>query len=395
MATTATSATSTGGSTPLRPLLTLLLAGTLGRLPFVTLPVAALLLVDDRVGLGYAGISSGALSLGAGIIGIFVGRRLDGPRAGRILVTLTLMHIPAVAAFIAWSGTRNLAVLLPISLACGLTVPPVAPVVRALLAQRTDQADAQRVFAYDSISVELTWIGGPLLVSLAVIVGGPSLAVALSPVFAAIGVGAVFRQQPGASRKPSTDAPWLSRPVVRLLLSFAVAGMAFRVIIIAITEVAKEQGHRDASGVLLAVWAVGSLAGGLWAARGGTAPTWVIGVVLAATMALVGVGTGSIWTTGALVFLSGIPTAPFVAGLNALVSVTVAEQAHARAFAAMQAGSTIFSAMGAAVGGELIERLGPAAVTIPAGLVVLVSAWLARVPTSRDGARAGLERCGA
>ena len=124
--------------TPYRPLLKLLTAGMLGRLPFVTLPVAALLLVDDRIGLGYAGIASGALSLGAGLIGILVGRLLDGPRAGQILAALTAAHIPAVAAFIAWSGTRNLAVLVPLSLAAGFTVPPVAPVVRALLAQRTE-----------------------------------------------------------------------------------------------------------------------------------------------------------------------------------------------------------------------------------------------------------------
>ncbi len=52
-----------------RPLLKLLTVGALGRLPFITLPVAALLLVDERIGLGYAGIASGALSLGAGLIG--------------------------------------------------------------------------------------------------------------------------------------------------------------------------------------------------------------------------------------------------------------------------------------------------------------------------------------
>lgn len=363
-----------------RPLLKLLTVGALGRLPFITLPVAALLLVDERIGLGYAGIASGALSLGAGLIGLLVGRLLDGPRAGRVLAALTLAHIPAVAAFIAWSGTRNLAVLLPVSLAAGFTVPPVAPVVRALLAQRTDQADATRVFAFDSIAVEIAWIGGPLLVSIAVILGGPALAVSLSPGFAMIGVAAVYRERPGAGRTPAVAGAWLTRRVVRLLLSFAVTGTGFRLIIIAIAAISTEQGRPDASGVLLAIWAAGGLVGGLWAARGIAASTWQIGVAQAVTLALVGIGTNSIWVTAILVFVSGVPSAPFVAALTTLVSLNVAERAHARAFAAMQAGSTIFAAIGAAAGGELVDRFGPASVTLPAGVLLLVSAALARVP---------------
>lgn len=372
----------TGGEhSSLRPLLTLLFAGTLGRLPFVTLPVAALLLVDDRSGLGRAGLASGAVSLGAGLIGIVVGRRLDGPRSGRLLIALTLAHIPAVALFIAVAGDRRLLVLGPAAFLAGCTVPPVAPVVRALLAQRTRQSDAQRVFAYDSIAVEVTWIGGPLIVSLAVLVAGPALAVALSPLFAAVGVAAVFRQRPGGAREESGSGPWLTRPVVQLLLSFAVAGMAFRVVIIAIAAVAKAQGHADASGLLLSVWAVGSLIGGVMAARGGMPSTFALGMALAATIGAVGLGTGSIWATGALVFVSGVPTAPFVASLNALVSVTVSEHAHARAFAAMQAGSTLFSAAGAAVGGVVIDRFGPAVVCVPAAAIIVLSAVLSRVPS--------------
>lgn len=63
-------------ASPLKPLVPLLVAGTLGRLPAVTLPIASLLLVADRSNLTRGGLASGAVSLGSGGIGVLVGRHL-------------------------------------------------------------------------------------------------------------------------------------------------------------------------------------------------------------------------------------------------------------------------------------------------------------------------------
>ena len=80
-----------------------------------------------------------------------------------------------------------------------------------------------------------------------------------------------------------------------------------------------------------------------------------------------------------------MPTAPFVSGLNALVTRIAAEAAHARAFAAMQAATTVMAAVGAAAGGAAIDRWGPAAISIPSAALLLGAAALSVVhePTPR------------
>lgn len=375
---------------PLKALLPLFVAGTLGRLPAVTLPIASLLLVADRSNLTRGGLASGAVSLGAGGIGVFVGRHLDSQRAARVLMLLTVVHIPAVAAFIALASTHNGVLLAAVGFVAGASVPPVGPVVRALLAQRTERENIQRVFAYDSMAVEVTWIGGPLLVSGAILIGGPSLAVALSPLLAAIGVVAVSRQPARGTTHLEMTGRWLTRPVLQLVLAFALAGTAFRAVTIAVTEVARQHGHDEWSGALIAFWAIGSLLGGWVAARRGLPSLPLLGTGLAISIGLIGIGHSSIWLTGILAFISGVPTAPFVSGLNALVSRVAAEAAHARAFAAMQAASTVMAAVGAAAGGAAIDRWGPAAVSIPSAAFLLGAAALSVVgeptPTAQPAA---------
>ena len=342
------------------------------------LPIASLLLVADRASLGRAGIASGAVSLGAGSIGVFVGRHLDGAHARKVLVGLTVAHGPAIALLLVLAGSKNTLALLGAAALAGGTVPPVGPIVRAILAQRSDLQSTRQSFAYEAMSVEVTWIGGPLLVSLAVFLRGADIAVALSPLFAAIGVAAVLRQPVRRAPISKADGRWIGAQLVRLVLAFALVGTAFRATTIAIVEVARLAGHDEQSGTLIALWALGSLLGGWFAARRSVPSTFALGIGLAATLALVGIGYSNLFLTGVLVVLTGLPTAPFISGVNALVSTNVPERAHARAFAAMQAGATIMAAAGAAIGGVVIERFGPASVSVPAGALVLVAAVLAR-----------------
>lgn len=365
------------GHLSLRSVLPLLVTGTLGRLPMVALPIASLLLVADRTNLTRGGLASGAVSLGAGGIGVLIGRRLDGSQAKRVLLLLAFLHAPMIACFVAVAGSSNPVLLAVASFAAGATVPPVGPVVRALLAQRAGAADAQRVFTWDSMSVELTWIGGPLLMSAAIILGGPVFAVALSPVFAGVGVAAIVRQPDREAAPHESGSTWITSEVVRLLIGFGFSGAGFRIITIAVTEVARLQGREEWSGALLAFWAFGSLVGAWVVTRRGMPPLVPLGTVLAVSVAAIGLGTSSIAATAVLTFLSGLPTAAFVAGLNTRMSEAAVPSAHARAFAGVQAAHTVMAAIGAAIGGAVIDQFGPGSVAVPAGLLLLVTARLA------------------
>jgi hypothetical protein len=90
--------------------------------------------------------------------------------------------------------------------------------------------------------------------------------------------------------------------------------------------------------------------------------------------------------TAAVAFVSGLPTAPFVAAANAIVPEVVDASAHARAFALTQASHTVMAAGGAVVTAWAIEEAGVATVFLPAALVLLMSAWLASVrPATSEG----------
>ena len=362
-----------------KALLPLLIAGTLGRLPNVTLPLASLLLVADRSNLTRGGLASGAVSLGIGGVGVFVGRHLDSDRAGRVLTLLALSHFPSIAVFIALAGSGNSVLLAAVGFLAGASVPPVGPVVRALLAERASPAETQKVFAWDAMSVEASWIGGPLLVSLAMLIGGPVAAVAISPVLAAVGVVAVVRQPPRRTVQHEASGHWVTPAVIRLIIAFACAGTAFRAVTIAVTEVARSTGHEKLSGPIIAFWASGSLFGAWIVSRRGLKSVPKLGLVLAVLVGMIGLGHSSVWLTALLAFASGLPTAPFIGGLNLLTAKVAAESAHVRAFSAMQAASTVMSAVGAAIGGAAIDRFGPASISVPAALLLAVSARLAVV----------------
>jgi predicted MFS family arabinose efflux permease len=113
--------------------------------------------------------------------------------------------------------------------------------------------------------------------------------------------------------------------------------------------------------------------------------------VLAVLVGMIGLGHSSVWLTALLAFASGLPTAPFIGGLNLLTARIAAESAHVRAFSAMQAASTVMSAVGAAIGGAAIDRFGPASVSVPAALLLAVSARLSVIdgdPATGTGRRA-------
>ncbi len=228
-----------------RDLLALVTAGTLGRAPVVVIPIATLLLVADRSTLTLGGFASGAASLGAGVGGLLIGRRLDGSAARWVLTLLAVLHIPAIALFIGVAGSTNRLVLSGAGLVAGITVPPIGPVVRARLAglaADAPPAELRRVFAWDSLSVELSWIGAPLLVSLAIVIGGPALAVAISPVLAAIGIASITTGSMSAARAEPADVRWLTPAMIRLALAFGIMGIGWRIVTIGVTEIARAEG---------------------------------------------------------------------------------------------------------------------------------------------------------
>ncbi len=364
----------------------LLAGGVLARMPSVMLPLAGLLLVAERVSLSLGGLASGAMSLTAGVVAVAVGRLLDGGRTRLVMGVSAFAQVPAVALFAAAVATERRGPIVAAALLSGLTMAPGGPVVRAALAASVPVDGLRRVFAYESMSVEVIWIGGPLLVSLAVWLAGPLLAVWISAALGVVGV-LVLAWLAGAAKQVEhlSAGRWLTGPVAAQILAFALMGSALNGVNVAVAESARAVGRDAAAGVLVAVWGAGSLAGGWWVARGGRLPaTWLIGTAMAGLVGALAIHGGLVGLGVGLV-LAGVPIAPFVIGVNTAASTLAAGHAQARVFAAMQAANTVLASVGAAGGALLADRFGPRWVFPAAAVVVLAGAAMSRsskpVPT--------------
>jgi MFS family permease len=244
----------------------------IARLPQGMTSLGILLLVRSDTGsYAAAGLAVGAYDFataaGAPLVGRLVDRfgrrRVLGPEA----MLQALMLVAVVAAAHAGAGAVTLVVL---SALAGALWPPIAPSVRALLRDLVRDAKVRETaYALESVIQELVWISGPLVVAGVIAFASPSAAVLLSGVVSVSGT-LLFVSSPAVLGRGSRVArtgrsPVLAIPELRTMLGpIFLNGLAIGAVGVGLPALALHAGSRPASGVLLAVWSVGSIAGGLW-----------------------------------------------------------------------------------------------------------------------------------
>ncbi|MFM7759124.1 MAG: sodium/proton-translocating pyrophosphatase [Crocinitomicaceae bacterium] len=231
----------------------LLVVGSLGRLPAAMLPLAVLVLVAGEASTTADGVAAGAVSLGLGASGVLTGRWLDGGAAHRVIAVLAVAHLPAVGAFLVVADGGPTAAVAGAAFVAGSSVPPIGSLVRARLTGAVPESDHRRVFALESVTVELVWIAGPLLVSLLAVLTDRWVAVAasgLAVIAGSIGMmTGLTNARSGGGHGGS--GPWLSGPVVRLIVAFAVVGAGFNVAMVGLAERAKQVDATELTGLLI------------------------------------------------------------------------------------------------------------------------------------------------
>lgn len=377
-----------------------LAASVVGRLSLGMTSLALLLLVRDTSGsYAVAGLVSGAYALSFGVLGPTLARLADRTGPVPALRTTALLHPALLTAVVVTShGDVALPVLLVVTVAAGATVPPLGPVMRALWADALRGPALATAYSLESVVVELCFVLGPLLVASLTVAFDPSAPVLASGVLAGVGglwlsatprVGAV---RPHDERHSSRFGP-LSSPAVRaLLLTIAGVGATFGAVEVAIPAFVEEQGARASSaGVLLAVWSLGSVVGGLL--YGGLdlrtphrsqLPVLVTALAVGAALPLLATGTAAM---GVALFVFGLTIAPISACNSVLLGRAAPAGTVTEAFAWNT--SMIFggAALASGLSGLLVERSGPTAaltVTAGAGLLSLGASaaawWRSREP---------------
>jgi MFS family permease len=254
---------------------TLVASTWLARFPIGINALALILYLREQTGsYAVAGIVAGGLAAGSGVGAPVQGRLVDRFGQRRVLVPLGFVHAVALGSVVALTELgAPTAVLLACSFAAGFAIPPTSAVLRSmwpdLLRDRPELMAA--AYALDSVTTELIFIAGPLLTALIAAAMSPAAALIISAASVMIGTIAFTAQAPSRAVRPDHEARAvtgrlgaLASPGVRsLVLTSLPAGIGIGICEVTLPAFSDAEGSRELAGVLLAVWSIGSAAGGL------------------------------------------------------------------------------------------------------------------------------------
>jgi MFS family permease len=364
----------------------LLTSALFGRLPQGMASLSILLLVRESThSYVAAGLAVGAYTLANAAWAPVQGRLVDRFGQARVLVPSACAQATMLVALVVAANTgAHAAVLVVLAGAAGAFAPPIAPTVRALLRDVfQDPHVLDSAYALDAVLQEVIWTVGPLVVAVVIAAASPSAAVVLLGVIYVLGTS-IFVSAPLARRSRGhrsageRGSALASRELRDLLLPVLMMGISLGGIEVGLPSLALHAGSRPASGVLLAIWAIGSMLGGLWyGSRQWQAPMasryrtlLMLAIVFTAPL----IAARSIPEGLVCSLLAGLTTAPVFSCQYALVSRAVVRGTETEAFTWVSAALIGGLAAGTALGGAAIAADG---VSAPFALSVVAYALAA------------------
>ena len=359
------------------------------RLPLSMAGLGIVLLIQERTGsFREAGIMAAAYVLSAAAFGPLQGRLIDRFGQSLVLWVVGATYAVGTGAFLyavdaEWSAPwpQGCAVL------AGLATPQIGGMVRARWSHLIDdRTQLNTAFSIEAVADEVVFIVGPVLVTFLTYQVSDYSGLICAAAAAMVGSWALALQRgtapPAAGRRAKTGPPinwgglW---PIVVVSASLGVIFGSAEVIVAAFT---KEEGQAGAAGVVLAVWAAGSLVAGVivGASARESDPlrrlrtSILVLSVLFAPMALL----HSVPLLAIGMFFGGFMISPTLIAMMHLVEREVPPSRLTEALAWTTTGMSVGIAPGAAVVGSVIDSHGASAgflVPLLAGLAGSIVAW--------------------
>jgi MFS family permease len=371
-----------------RPLGPLLLASVLARLPQTINGLALVLFIRAETGsYSTAGAVAGGIALGMGVGAPFLGRVADrkGPL---LLLPVGVGHAALLVTIVLVGGSAPAWLLIVIAVLAGAAFPPTPSVLRARMPGLLADTRGLLVPAYalDSVLVELTFVGGPLLTAVLVAVFSPSAALLVSAAASVVGTVVFLHVLPPAELAERHHGGWLgplrSPAILTLVLTMLPFGIAIGAVEVMLPAFSDREGAPELAGLLLAMWALGSAFGGLaygvrvW--RGPVAARH-LGLTLLYPLAFLPLfASSSIALMAVLVLPAGLLIAPIFASRNELVGAVAPRGTETEALTWPLTTLLCGIALGAALSGTLVDHFDwqatVVAATVAAGLAALISA---------------------
>lgn len=372
-----------------------LVTSLLARLAHPVAGLAVVILAAEETGsFAHAGLVFGAW-LGFSGLGCLASSRLVDRGHAAATLRGTAVVSSALLLVIAAVPAPHGLLILGLTAGAGLTAPPVVPATRALwsLLQPTAAGRAS-VSALDAALQELVYIAGPAVAGASAL-ASPRLGLAIAAVVCLVGAE-LFASTPGlrrvASRREQSHERIDARALVVPVASSALLVGALSVTEVAVVAAADAAGAMAASGLLLALWGVGSLVAGLVAGAylgRGNPLRWLLWLVLGIALTTAGYAASpGLLALAVALSLGGLLVAPALAAIDSVVLGIAPPGTVARTFALVAAAGLGGSAAGAAGAGVLAQWHGPdAAFLAAAGAAALAGLVVAVVEVAGTAAR--------
>jgi predicted MFS family arabinose efflux permease len=343
--------------------------------------VATLLLALYMVGEGFSGSALGLVvasrTVAAAVCSPWLGRMVDRGFARPVLVVTAWLHLVMLTLLllgILWQWP--VVVLVILSLLWGVGSPPNHGITRPIWPKLVGQDLLPVAYSLEVLIVDVMYVGGPLIATGVAIAAGPGLGMWVTGVGVAIGTTMLAftpavrehtpKALPRALRKAGLASPpeplfrtWA--PVAVLAIGGCLLGFSLWTEVTIPLQMA-ELGLPQISGVLIAVWSVGSIIGVLAFLR--FQPKWSLWTQLAFFLGIYLIPTGllffagtSVWLYGAVLFFVGMLVSPCTNIQMQLGHRVAPESRQAEMFTWMGTASQIGSSIGSILAGLASDAL--------------------------------------
>lgn len=371
----------------IRGVLPLLVVSTFARIPVMAggMVLTLYVVMQLKLGFGAAGAMFSASILGGALGAPLLGRLTDRYGLRPVVVGGTA----AAGLFWAVAGSLSYPVLLVAGFLVSVFQVPVFTLTRQALAALVPPAQRRPAYSLDSVAVELSYMAGPSVGVLVVALFSPQFAI--WAVWAGVlvsGVALYWLNPPVTSESERTDpvsAPrpklrsWMRPGLLAVLLAAAGATLVLGASDVVVVAVLREVGQLGWASVVLPVWGLYSMVGGLVYGGLRRVPGPLL-LMLGLGLATIPLALAGDWFWLAVGLLpAGLLCAPTLTASADAVSRMTPASVRGEAMGYYGSALNVGLALGAPLAGLVIDGFGPSwgfAVAGAAGVAVVGVAFL-------------------
>jgi len=370
------------------------LTGLVARLPLSMAGIALLLLVVQHTGsYAVAGAVQASWVVSEALVAPWVARLVDrfgqptivGPQVGVNVVATVVLIAVVVTEQPRW--TWFLAAIL-----AGAALPVIGALIRARWAFLLGPSPVLRTaYSWESVADEVVFVLGPPAATVMAVALGASTALALTIAVGSTGTALLLvqrRSEPPARPEHHTRGGGSAlrlRGMAVLVAVMILLGSVFAGVEVAVIAIARQADETGTAGVVLALWALGSLLAGLVVGSLRRAPSLSrqlqLGAVAMTVTLLPLLFTDNLRVIAPVLFVAGVGVSPSLIAGFALVEKLVPGARLTEGLTFVTTGISLGFAVGSPLTGLVIDAFGPHqgfVVGLLAALAAVLAASLAR-----------------